>query len=74
MDVGISAKKMGTTSGSIVYSVKTKIGPYLALTSWTRLLSTLELEVADDLSARSDLLPLEISLCAIGQQNSVECL
>ncbi|MCX6690807.1 MAG: hypothetical protein NTW33_01835 [Methanoregula sp.] len=60
--IGISAKKMDTTSGSIVYSVKTKMGPYLALTSWTRLISTLELEVADDPSARSDLLQLK-ALC-----------
>lgn len=34
----------------------------LALTSWTRLLSVLELEVADDPSARSDLLQLR-ALC-----------
>jgi len=41
---------------------KTKTGPILAITSWSRLLSTLELEVADDQSARSDLLQLR-SLC-----------
>ena len=46
----------------IVFSIKTEIGPILALTSWSRLLSTLELEVADDPGARSDLLQLR-SLC-----------
>ena len=61
-DARISAKKWDTPSGIIVHSVKTKIGPILALTSWTILLSTLELEVADDPSARSDLLQLR-SLC-----------
>jgi len=40
----------------------TSIGPILALTSWTKLLSSLELEVADDPSARSDLLQLR-ALC-----------
>ncbi|MCX6646834.1 MAG: hypothetical protein NTY09_10860 [bacterium] len=46
----------------IVYSTTTGIGPILALTSWSRVLSTLELEVADDKNARSDLLQLR-ALC-----------
>jgi hypothetical protein len=49
----------------IVHSVTTEIEascPILALTSWTKLLSMLELEVADDPSARSDLLQLR-ALC-----------
>jgi len=49
-------------STCIVRSVATGIGPILALTSWTRLLSFLEFEVADDQSARSDLLQLR-ALC-----------
>ena len=61
-DAGISTTDGDTTSDSIVYSITTEIGPILALTSWTRLLSALELEVADDPSARSDLLQLR-ALC-----------
>lgn len=60
-DAGISATKQDTAAG-IVHSITTKKGPILALTSWTRLLSALELEVADDQSARSDLLQLR-ALC-----------
>jgi hypothetical protein len=41
----------------------TSAGPILALTSWKALLDALELEVADDKSARSDLLQLQ-ALCA----------
>jgi hypothetical protein len=63
---GILEIERDTTSGSIVRSVSTKItpniSPILALTSWSRLLSFLELEVADDPSARSDLLQLQ-ALC-----------
>ena len=61
-DAGIRTTDMDTTSDSIVYSITTEIGPILALTSWTKLLSALELEVADDPSARSDLLQLR-ALC-----------
>ena len=43
--------------------VKTSIGPILALTSWKALLDALEPEIADDKSARSDLLQLQ-ALCA----------
>jgi hypothetical protein len=49
-------------SGGIVHSISTEIGPILALTSWTKVLSALELEVADDPSAKSDLLQLR-ALC-----------
>jgi hypothetical protein len=38
------------------------LGPILAVTSWTKLLSILELEGGDELSARSDLLQLK-ALC-----------
>jgi hypothetical protein len=58
----ISAIDQVIAMGSIVYSTTTEIGPILALTSWTRLLSVLELEVADEPSARSDLLQLR-ALC-----------
>ena len=60
-DAGISATKQDAAAG-IVHSTTTKKGPILALTSWTRLLSALELEAADDQSARSDLLQLR-ALC-----------
>jgi hypothetical protein len=59
--VGISATGRDTSAG-IVHSVKTEIGPILALTSWTKLLSALELEIADDHGAKSDLLQLR-ALC-----------
>lgn len=60
-DAGISAANRDTAAG-IVRTITTEIGPILALTSWTKLLSALELEVADDQSARSDLLQLR-ALC-----------
>jgi hypothetical protein len=57
----ISATNQDTAAG-IVHSITTEIGPILALTSWMKLLSALELEVADDPGARSDLLQLR-ALC-----------
>jgi hypothetical protein len=42
----------------IVHSVTMEKGPILALTSWCKLLSVLELEASDDQSVRSDLLQL----------------
>lgn len=65
----ISATDWKTTSGSIVHSIKTEYGPILALTSWTRLLSALEDEVADDPSARSDLLQLR-ALCEAADRDA----
>ena len=50
------------TPGGIIYCATTEIKPILALTSWNRLLSVLNLEVADEPSARSDLLQLR-ALC-----------
>ncbi|MCK4825770.1 hypothetical protein KA005_59025 [bacterium] len=47
---------------SIVHYIKTEIGPILALTSWQKVLSMLEREVADDQSTRSDLHQLR-ALC-----------
>jgi hypothetical protein len=49
----------------------TSIGPILALTSWTKLLSALEIEVADDQSARSDLLQLR-ALCEAADSDAFE--
>ena len=43
-------------------TVRTEIGPTLALTSWTRLLGALSQQVADDPHVRSDLLQLQ-TLC-----------
>lgn len=60
-DAGISATGRDVSAG-MVNSITTEDGPILALTSWSRLLFALELEVADDQSARSDLLQLR-SLC-----------
>jgi hypothetical protein len=62
VDAGISATDIETTSGSVVNSIITDLGPILAVTSWTRLLSILEPEVAEDPAARSDLLQLK-ALC-----------
>lgn len=45
-----------------VRSVKTHRGPFLALTSWGRLLSAVEAEVKDEPDAKSDLVQLR-SLC-----------
>lgn len=59
--VGIAVTDGDAVAG-IVRSAKTGIGPTLALTCWTSLLSALELEVVDDHRARSDLAQLR-ALC-----------
>ena len=58
---GIPAIKTDSPSG-IVHTAETGIGPIIALTSWTKLIAFLELELADEPSARSDLLQLK-ALC-----------
>ncbi len=58
---GVSASERNMASG-IFRSVTTSLGPTLALTSWSSLLSMLESEVADDHSARGDLVQLR-ALC-----------
>jgi hypothetical protein len=68
-DAGISGTKLDTTSSNIVYSLKTEHGPVLALTSWTRLLSALEDEIADDPAARSDLSQVR-ALCEAADRNA----
>lgn len=46
----------------VVFSAATQLGPVLALTSWRRLLSALELEAAEDQRVMGDLVQLR-SLC-----------
>ena len=58
---GISAEERGKVP-DIFSSVNTGIGPVFALTSWTRLISALESEIADDQRASSDLFQLR-ALC-----------
>lgn len=58
-----------TAESHVFNSFTTEIGPKLAITSWTKLLSILELEVADDPSARSDLLQLR-ALCESADSNA----
>lgn len=65
---GIAVTNRDTAAG-IVHTVTTQIGPILALTSWARLLSALEIEVAEDPSVRSDLLQLR-ALCEAADSNA----
>jgi len=65
---GISVRERETSSGRIVYSITTGIGPILAVTSWTRLLLSLDDEVAEDPSARRDLFQLR-ALCDEAESN-----
>jgi hypothetical protein len=65
---GISATERGSSAG-VVRSVTTGIGPILALTSWTKLLSFLEHEVAEDNDAKSNLLQLR-ALCEAVESDS----
>ena len=57
--ISVSTKDAGP---SVFRAVRTDVGPVLALTSWTSLLSTLERETAEDHSVRSDLIQLR-ALC-----------
>ena len=67
-DANITTAEQENAAG-IVYSTTTEIGPILALTSWKRLLSILEIEVADEPSTRSDLLQLR-ALCEAADQDA----
>jgi hypothetical protein len=60
-DAGISSSTRNAIPG-MVYNAQTDIGPIIALTSWTHLLSVLEHNAADDPGARGDLLQLR-GLC-----------
>jgi hypothetical protein len=53
---------LSAVPSGVISAVKTELGPLLSLTSWTRVLSALEQEVADDPHVRSDLLQLR-ALC-----------
>jgi hypothetical protein len=61
-EAGISVKDDETHSKSVLSSVTTGLGPILAITSWTRLFSFLDFEVAIDPNAKSDLFQLR-ALC-----------
>lgn len=61
LNAGISFSERSAAAG-VARSVTTQLGPVLALTSWTNVLSVLEHEAVDDLSARGDLVQLR-SLC-----------
>ena len=58
-EVSVSERDTASAIGSFI---KTGLGPVLALTSWSRVLSVLEHEAADDHSARGDLVQLR-ALC-----------
>jgi len=58
---GIAVSDLDAAAG-ITRSVRTQLGPILALTSWTNVLSVLEHETVDDPSARGDLVQLR-GLC-----------
>lgn len=60
-EAGISTTERESSAG-IVCNVTTSLGPVLALTSWSKLLSFLEVESTNDPGARSDLLQLR-ALC-----------
>lgn len=61
LDEKISVSECGSTAG-ISYMVSTQLGPIIALTSWTHVLSMLEHEAFDDPGARGDLVQLR-GLC-----------
>jgi hypothetical protein len=61
LSAGISVSERDPAAG-VAYSVDTQLGPILALTSWTDVLSMLEHEAVDDPGARSDLVQLR-ALC-----------
>ncbi len=61
LEAGISISERDAPAG-VAYSVATQLGPMLAITSWTNVLSILEHEAVDDPGARGDLVQLR-SLC-----------
>ena len=52
----------GDTPAGLVFSSKTELGPILALTSWSKILSAMELEAEDDRKAMNDIYQLR-ALC-----------
>ena len=61
MNAGISVAEREATAG-VARSVVTQLGPALAITSWSSVLTVLEHEALDDLGARGDLAQLR-GLC-----------
>jgi len=61
LNAGISVSELGAPAG-IARSVRTDLGPILALTSWTNVISALEHETVDDPRTRGDLAQLR-GLC-----------
>lgn len=61
LDAGYSISERAGAAG-VVRAVDTQLGPILALTSWTNVLSVLEHEAVNDPSARADLVQLR-ALC-----------
>ena len=59
-----------TTTSDIPRAVKTDSGPLLALTSWIKLLSAIEVELTDEPQARSDLLQLR-ALCDAADSDAI---
>jgi hypothetical protein len=68
LDANISISERDTAAG-VVQSVTTQLGPILALTSWTNVLSVLEHEAVDDPSARGDLIQL-CGLCNVADNEA----
>jgi len=66
---GITTVEKVTNVDDPNIAVTTDIGPRMAITSWTRLLSILELECANDMTAISDLIQLR-SLCAAADSDA----
>ena len=67
-DAGISTNSINAPAG-IANAVTTQLGPILALTSWTNVLSVLEHETVDDPGARGDLVQLR-ALCDAADANA----
>lgn len=65
---GISTSERASVAG-VPFSVDTQIGPVLALTSWANVLSVLEHECVDDVSARGDLVQIR-ALCDAADSNA----
>lgn len=68
LDANISVLERDAAAG-VVQSVTTQLGPILALTSWTNVLSVLEHETVDDPSARGDLVQLH-ALCNVADNEA----
>ena len=56
-------------SSNIYRMTETELGPHLALTSWKKLLSAIEVELTDEPQTRNDLLQLR-SLCDVADEDA----